>query len=130
MTKNLNNDVTIFLDEQNHPLRKEIEQLRFIILNSNDLLTENIKWNAPNYCFNNQDRITMRINPPKQIQIVFHCGVKVKEQPKERIIKEDFSLLDWKSNDRAVVTLKATQDIERYKTNLTKIIIEWLDKTK
>jgi uncharacterized protein YdhG (YjbR/CyaY superfamily) len=52
---NLNSEVTDFLDELNHPFRKEIEQLRNCILAANNDLTENIKWNGPNYCFDNED---------------------------------------------------------------------------
>ena len=75
---NLNNEVTDFLDELNHSLRKEIEALRICILSTDNNLTENIKWNGPNYCFDNEDRITMRIQPPKTklIQIIFHRGAK------------------------------------------------------
>ena len=65
----LNQEVTKFLDDMNHPFRTEIELLRNIVLDANEQLTENIKWNGPNYCIDNNDRITMRIQPPKQIQI-------------------------------------------------------------
>ena len=77
-TKNLNDEVSNFLNELNHPFRKEIEQLRTFILTADNNLTENIKWNGPNYCFDNEDRITMRIQPPKTklIQIIFHRGAK------------------------------------------------------
>jgi hypothetical protein len=70
---NLNIEVITFLDKLNHPFRSEIEVLRQIILNSNSDIIENIKWNGPNYIFNNEDRITIKINPPKLIQIIFHC---------------------------------------------------------
>lgn len=72
MTKlktNLNSEVTNFLDGLNHPFRKEIEQLRNYILTANNVLIENIKWKGPNYCFDNNDRIAMRIIPPKQIHL-------------------------------------------------------------
>jgi len=39
---NLNSEVTDFLDELNHPFRKEIAQLRNCILTANQDLTENI----------------------------------------------------------------------------------------
>ncbi|WP_276371227.1 DUF1801 domain-containing protein [Chryseolinea sp. H1M3-3] len=78
----LNGAVTKFLDELQHPLRDQIEQLRKSILSANSGLTENIKWNGPNYGFHGEDRITMRIHPPRQIQLIFHCGAKVQEQPK------------------------------------------------
>jgi hypothetical protein len=129
-TSNLNREVTEFLDKQNHPFRKEIEQLRNCILSANTALTENIKWNAPNYCFDNEDRITMRIQPPKQVQIIFHRGAKVKEQPKEKLIKNDFEMLVWKGNDRAIATFKNMDDIENGKTDLAKIVIEWVNTTK
>jgi hypothetical protein len=58
VTNNLNSEVTDFLDEQNHPFRNEIEQLRNFILTANPELTENIKWNGSNYCYDNEDRIT------------------------------------------------------------------------
>lgn len=131
-TNNLNSQVTNFLNELNHPFRKEIEQLRNCILTANNELTENIKWNGPNYCFGKDDRITMRIQPitTKQIQVIFHCGAKVQEQPKEKLIQNNYDFLTWKTNDRAVATFKTMQDIENGETDLTKIINEWIEVTK
>lgn len=131
-TSNLNSIVTAFLDEQNHSFRNEIEQLRIIILSADGNLTENIKWNGPNYCFENEDRITMRIQPPttKQIQIIFHRGAKKQEQPKDKLIKESAKLLIWKENDRAIATFKNMTEIENAKTQLRKIVKDWLVKTK
>lgn len=126
----LNIEVTEFLDHQNHPFRNEIELLRLIILDADKKLTENIKWNGPNYSFESEDRITMRIQPPKQLQLIFHRGAKVKEQPSEKLIKNDFGLLTWKENDRAIATFLNIQQIENCKLNLTSIIIEWLHATK
>ena len=126
----LNTKVTKFLDEQNHPFRKEIEYLRQCILTSVKELTENIKWNAPNYSIDNKDRITMKIQPPKKVQLVFHCGAKVREQPKVRLIKEEFKMLDWKGNDRAIATFNNMQDINNGEADLKKIITEWIKATK
>ena len=127
---NLNPEVSTFLDAQNHPLRSEIELLRQCMLSSNKNLSENIKWNGPNYCLGGEDRITMKVQPPKNIQLIFHRGAKVKEQPKEKLIKEDFGLLDWKGNDRAVATFKTIKEIENSKKSLSTIITEWLNVTK
>jgi hypothetical protein len=127
---NFNPEVTIFLDKQNHPFRKEIEELRNYILLANHNLTENIKWNSPNYCFESEDRITIKTQPPKNVQLIFHCGAKVKEPPKEKLVKEDFGLLVWKGNDRAIATFKNKQDIEKGKNDLMKIVNEWINATK
>jgi hypothetical protein len=131
MIYKLNSEVTTFLDELNHPLRIEIEQLRNCILKANENLTENIKWNGPNYCFDNEDRITMRVQPPtKQIQLIFHRGAKKQTQPKDKLISNKSKILIWKENDRALVTFKSLQDIENGKTELTSIINEWINAAK
>lgn len=125
----LNQDVTRFLDELNHPLRPEIEALRQIILDANAMLEENIKWNGPNYAVGAEDRITMRIQPPKQIQLVFHRGAKVKEQPKERLVQDASGLLVWRENDRAIASFKNMEAVEAGREALSAIVRDWLVAT-
>jgi hypothetical protein len=127
----LNIEVTDFLNNLNHPFIKEIEQLRNCILSANKNISENIKWNGPNYCIDNEDRITMRVQPPtKQLQLIFHRGAKKKEQPKDKLIANKSKMLVWKENDRAIVTFKSLQDIEIGKTELATIINEWIKAAK
>ena len=133
MTKqsNKSSEVTEFLNELNHPFRKEIEELRNHILASNRDLTENIKWNAPNYCFENEDRITMRIQPmTTKVQLIFHRGAKKLQQPKDKLIENKSKMLVWKENDRAIATFKNIQEIENGKDELEKIINEWIITAK
>lgn len=134
MTKpsgNLNNEVSDFLDLQKHPFRSEIELLRNIILSVNNKLTENIKWNGPNYFVENEDRITMRIQPPvEQVQLIFHRGAKKQEQPKNKLITSTSKLLIWKENDRAVITYKSMKDIENSSSELSDIIKDWINSGK
>ncbi|HPE75195.1 MAG TPA: DUF1801 domain-containing protein [Draconibacterium sp.] len=125
----LNEEVTIFLDKLNHPLRKEIDSLRSLILSSNNLLKENIKWNGPNYSWCGNDRITMRIQPPKQIQIIFHRGAKKLQQPQNRLINDETSFLKWKENDRAIVSFKSFDEIENSRTILQKVVSDWIEAT-
>ena len=126
----LSSEVSEFLDGLNHPFRKEIEKLRLIIINATNDLTENIKWNGPNYCYGEADRITMRIQPPKQVQLILHRGAKKQEQPKERIIQTDSNLLTWKENDRAVITFKNMTDIEKGEADLIEIVNDWIKATQ
>ena len=127
----LNIEVTTLLDTLNHPFRNEIEHLRICILEANKDLQENIKWNGPNYCFDNEDRFTMRVQPPtKQIQLIFHRGAKKQTQPKDKLISNKSKMLVWKENDRAIVTFKSLQDIESGKNELTSILNEWIKAAK
>lgn len=123
---NKSEEVTSFLDKETHPYRNEIEKLRELILKAHKDLTENIKWNGPNYSIGDQDRITMRIHPPKQIQIIFHRGAKVLEAPKNKLIKEDFGLLAWKGNDRAVATFKNMDNIVSREKEFERIVKDWI----
>lgn len=111
----VNPEVTAFLDEVHHPHRDVIETLRRIILSTDSRLTEGIKWNGPNYSLSGEDRITLKIYPPRNVQVIFHCGAKVK-----------CALLDWKSNDRAVLTLRSMRELEQNETVIVDIIAKWL----
>jgi hypothetical protein len=68
----------------------------------------------------------MRINPPKQIQLVFHTGAKVKNEPTEKILNDDFGILIWRDNHRALVTFNSMEDIEKCELNLKVIIEKWI----
>lgn len=124
----LNNEVSTLVNAVNHPLEAAIHDLRDFILSVNDELTENIKWNGPNYIFNGQDRITMRVQAPKLVQLIFHRGAKVQEALKDKFIDDRSGLLDWKSNDRAVITFRNREEIEAGKEALREIVKKWLSK--
>lgn len=125
----LNTEVTQFLDGIHHPLRGEIEALRYIILNSDAGLMENIKWNSPNYCYREADRITMKIQPPKQIQLIFHRGAKKQVPPKEKLIQTPTNLLTWKENDRAIASFKGMTEIQNRASEITEIVKQWIATT-
>ena len=126
---NLNDEVTRFLDGLNHPFRAEIEELRVSIVNAHGGLTETIKWNGPNYSLDKADRITMRIHPPGKIQLIFHRGAKVQEQPENRLLNDDAGLLIWKENDRAIATFTNLADVVKSQSALTKIVQDWISAT-
>jgi hypothetical protein len=123
---NYNEDVTRFLDGLNHPFRNEIDLLRQLILETGIGLSESIKWNGPNYAVNNQDRITMKIQPPVKIQLIFHRGAKAQEQPTNKLIADHSGLLTWKENDRAVATFYSAAEIESHRAALAQIVTDWI----
>ena len=124
-----NQDVTVFLDGLNHPFRKEIEVLRTILLSVDEELVEGIKWNGPNYSIRGEDRITMRIHPPTQVQLIFHRGAKVKVQPEKRLLDNDDDFLTWKENDRAIASFHSLEQIEKDRSKLKDIASMWIKAT-
>ncbi|MEO8796041.1 MAG: DUF1801 domain-containing protein [Daejeonella sp.] len=127
-TKSLNQnpEVSLFLDQLKHPLREEIEILRDEILRANSLISENIKWNGPNYSVHGTDCISMKIQPPKQIQLIFHRGAKVKEMPSEKLIDDPTKWLVFKTNDRAVLSFSGKDDLLAKKDHLKPLINDWI----
>lgn len=120
-------EVQEFLKHLDHPLKTEIMAVREIILHSNNKLTEHIKWNAPSFGINGEDRVTMKLFPPKNIQLILHRGAKVKKQPAENLISGYPSMLKWAAKDRAVVTFNNMAEIKTNGKVLSKIINKWID---
>lgn len=117
-----------FMSKLDHPLKHEIEKVRAIILESDAQLTEHIKWNAPSYCYNNEDRITFNLHGKGFFRLVFHCGSKVKER-KERLFEDPTGLLDWAANDRAIVKFTNENDVEEKTEQLKAVIRKWIEIT-
>ncbi|MFI2744217.1 DUF1801 domain-containing protein [Zhouia sp. PK063] len=125
----LNSEVSTFLDELHHPFRVEIEALRHIILNAVDGLSEHIKWNGPNYSYKTADRITLKIQPPKQLHLIFHCGAKKQAALTKRVIDTPSKILLWKDHQRAVATFKSLEEITTVQAELTIIVKQWIKAT-
>jgi hypothetical protein len=122
-----NQQVIEFLNKLEHPLKKEIEEVRKIILNANQQFTEHIKWNAPSFCINNEDRITFNLHGNTFFRLIFHCGAKVKENVSKGPLFDDTTgLLDWADRDRAIVKLTDMNDVEAKKDKLVEVIIKWI----
>lgn len=127
--KKMNKEVTEFLDKLDHPFRKEIEELRAMILESYPGMEEDIKWNGPNYKVNGGDRVSIKVNPPVSFHLILHRGAKVLEEPREKLLKEDHGLLNWKANDRAVATFKDSSSFNKARGHIKAIVENWLRQT-
>lgn len=117
-----------FLLAHEHPLKTEIEAVRAIILASDDRISEQIKWNAPSFGINGEDRVTFKLYPPKSIQLVFHCGVKSKDSSGFHF-DDTSGLLKWVAADRALVTLRDMQDVTSNTDALSGLVRRWMEAT-
>ena len=122
----LNPETSVFVANLKHPLDFEIQELRKLILSCNQELTEITKWNAPSYQFNELDCLTMKILPPKNIQLIFHRGAKKHVQPEKHLIEDPNGLLTWKENDRAIATFNNYEEIEKNKGILFSLVTDWI----
>ncbi|MEH7355188.1 DUF1801 domain-containing protein [Neobacillus drentensis] len=122
--------VVEYMNNLEHPFKKEIEEVRNIILNTNNKITEQIKWNAPSFCFNNHDIVTFNLQGKGFFRLVFHCGAKVKDNKgKGPLFNDTTGLLDWVSDDRAIVKFSDMDDVKAKEKNLKEVITKWIEVT-
>ncbi|MEK5492503.1 DUF1801 domain-containing protein [Paenibacillus sp. FSL R7-0297] len=122
--------VSLFLKELEHPLKDEIEEVRKIILSADEDITEQIKWNAPSFCYNQQDRVTMNLQGKGFFRLIFHTGAKVKEEAATVPLFTDTSgLLEWITGDRAVVKITDSTDLEFKRAELPALVARWMKET-
>ena len=125
--------VLAFLQQLEHPLKQEIQEVREIILQSDRRITEHIKWNAPSFCINDEDRITFNFYGANKFRLVFHCGSKKteKKEIKGKVIVDDSGLLEWVADDRATITITSSESLnEEIRNNLKKVASKWIEATK
>lgn len=120
--------VAEFLEDQTDDKRAQVEALREIILDSEPSLTENIKWNAPNYVFDGEDRITFNVvNKEGTVKLIIHMGASKKEDKKAKpVLDDDSGLITWNSNIRGTLTFANIDDVPARREDLAIILQKWL----
>ena len=119
--------VAKFMNDLEHPLKEEIEIVRNIILSTDDKITEHIKWNAPSFCYEGEDRMTFNLNGKGFFRLVFHCGAKVKERKSNKpLIIDPSGILEWKAADRAIIKFTDKNDVKVNEEKLKEVITKWL----
>lgn len=116
--------VAAFLQKLKHPLKKEIEDLRKIILGVSPKIGEGIKWNSPSFR-TTEYFATLNIRKD-QVWLILHLGAKVVDNSRELKIADPDGLLKWLAKDRVLVTFADARDVKAKKSRLQKIIREWI----
>ena len=99
-----------------HPLKNGVERLRAAILDSNDQITEHIKWKAPSFRYADEDRV----------QLIFHRGPKVRSDAVDFAFDDHIGFLRWVANDRAVVALRDAEDVDAKLSALVEVVNRWV----
>ncbi len=107
-----------------HPLEKEMLLVRVILLAAAKGVSEHIKWKAPSFCLDGEDRITFDLRKGT-VNLIFHRGVKVKDT-KSFSFKDKSGLVKWLAPDRGVVVLGDAKDIKVKKAALALLAKDWL----
>lgn len=123
--------VAEFMNTLEHPLKAEIAEVRSIILQANEQLSEHIKWKAPSFCCDHEDRITFNLHGKGYFTLVFHRGAKVKDTIEHGPLIEDATgLMTWAANDRATIRFTDMDDVQAKKEPLTVLVNQWIDAAR
>jgi hypothetical protein len=117
-----------FFNDLNNNKRLQVDTLRDLILKTEPQLEEHIKWNAPSYVLDGEDRITFNLmNKQEVVKLVLHMGATRKENKKGApIMQDDSGLIKWSSDIRGMITFTTAEDINSNLILLKKIIKDWL----
>lgn len=116
------------LADQTPEKLSQINALRQIIMQAETSLEENVKWNAPNYIYRGEDRITFNLmNKQDIVKVILHMGATMKENKTgEPILKDDEGIVEWNSDIRGTINFVDMDDINESKERLKRVIRSWL----
>ncbi|UUC45708.1 DUF1801 domain-containing protein [Flavobacterium cerinum] len=125
----MNITVTEHIQNRNHPLTAIIMALRQIILEVDNRIAEQIKWNSPSFYYSGamkpfdpkeykRDIVVFNLHKEDCVLLVFPTGAT---------IHDTSGLLEGKFTDsRKVVLFKSIDQVMQRKNDLQAIITEWL----
>ncbi|MDH3650281.1 MAG: DUF1801 domain-containing protein [Saprospiraceae bacterium] len=111
-----NTDVDVYLTKKNHPLTKEIQMVREIILETDDRVEESIKWSSPTFMYKGNIAYFF-MNAKKFVSLMFHKGA---------VLSDEFSLLEGEGKEARVARFENMEDISKKKKALQALINEWI----
>ncbi len=112
---NRNPQVDEHLQKMNHPLEREINRVREIILSIHPDIQETIKWKVPTFMYGGN--IASFMNAKKFVSLMFHKGASFKDK---------YGLLEGEGKVTRVARFQDMEDIEKKKKALMAIIEEWI----
>ena len=116
-----------FLSDLPSDKKEQVLELRHYIQSVDPGLEERIKWNAPSYVKDGEDRITFNVlNKEGLVKLVFHMGASRKEDRKADPVLQDAPLIEWVSDIRGYMTFKDLQQIKSQETAIKAHIKGWL----
>ena len=109
-------------------IRAQVQLLRDIIRSLDPDLTEHVKWNAPSYVLDGEDRITMNLrNRQGLVKLVLHMGATRPEDKKAApVLPDDAGMVEWASDIRGLITFADAAEIREREPDLLRVLSGWL----
>ena len=116
-----------FLNGLDEDRRSQVLKLREYIFDVEPSLIEHIKWNAPSYVKEDEDRMTFNtMNREGVVKLVFHMGATKAEDKNGQPILKGAHLIEWASDIRGYMTFTILDEIIANKNEIKRTVQEWL----
>jgi hypothetical protein len=114
--ENKTDEVNDFMNKSDHPLKKEVQAVRAVIMSVNKNITEQIKWAAPSFSYKGY-MVTFNLFNKKRVHLVFHNGA---------VLGDIDGLLEGDYVDRRMAYFDNMADVKKKRPLLVKAIKRWI----
>lgn len=117
--------VDAWLAGLDHPLKDVVAAVRAALAAAEPRLGQQIKWNAPSFIWEGEDKLTFNLRPKAPLLLIFHRGARAKDN-EGFAFADETGLMDWKAPDRAVVTIASAADWDRDRDAILALARRWV----
>ncbi|MEZ5972800.1 MAG: DUF1801 domain-containing protein [Hyphomonadaceae bacterium] len=121
-------EIASYLKALKHPLKKEIEAVRLIMLGADAAITDGVKWNTVSFRTEKEWFATFNVRSRESVQMIFHLGAKTRPDLRAFKLADPNGLMKWLGKDRAMVTLGGGRDIPANRRALEAIVRAWIKR--
>ena len=116
--------VADLLDAQPPDVRERVEILRSLIVEADPRLSENIKWNSPNFSLDGQDLLTINVGRGDEVRLVLHRGTEIAENKDaaSTFTGDPGGVLTWHSDIRASMPVPESDAVDDARA----IVLAWV----
>jgi uncharacterized protein YdhG (YjbR/CyaY superfamily) len=120
-----------FLTQFNDERKPLVAALLAAIVEACPGLGETIKWNAPTFCDDGKDRMTIMLHKKDRVGLILHTGARPKEdKTAPHLYTDDTGLLKWNSNIRATISFSGLDEFLSKRDLFKKAVKRWIEETK
>ena len=105
-----------YLKKKAHPMNAEIQRVREIIMQTSELVEEDIKWAVPTFMYKG-NIASFFMNAKKHVSLMFHYGASLPDKK---------GLLEGDGAVGRVAKFTDMKDIEKKKAALQSLVKEWI----
>lgn len=122
-----------YIEQVKHPLKEAMQALRKIILSTDKIIAEQIKWNSPAFFYSGEmkdfdpkeykrDLLVFNLHKQDRILLIFPTGASI--QNDSGILEGDFK------DGRRMITFYSLDEVKKRKKDLQAVIKDWLSKVE